>query len=241
MKRALLIGINYVGKSYELSGCENDVNEMKKFVSMLGYNEIKIITEKTLYPSRRNIITALDWLLESKTTFFYYSGHGGQIKANDRNEIDGFDECIYPSDYENEGVITDNELRNKIDNNGTVDSLMHFVFDCCHSASILDQKWNYYINHGNPELLINGDYSITNAKTICISGSKDEQKSLSIKDGNKSRGILTDFLINSYNSNITYAKLMVAIDKKICEKYSLSQSPCISFGRDIMLNDIIRF
>jgi hypothetical protein len=32
MKRALLIGINYIGTKHELGGCINDINNIEKFI-----------------------------------------------------------------------------------------------------------------------------------------------------------------------------------------------------------------
>lgn len=39
--------------------------------------------------------------------FLHYSGHGGQIQDLDGDETAGFDNCIFPLDHQETGVITD--------------------------------------------------------------------------------------------------------------------------------------
>ena len=38
-KRALLIGINYFGQNGQLSGCHNDVDNMKNYLKSCGFTE----------------------------------------------------------------------------------------------------------------------------------------------------------------------------------------------------------
>ncbi|KAG0698970.1 peptidase C14, caspase domain-containing protein [Suillus ampliporus] len=42
--------------------------------------------------------------------FFHYSGHGGQVPDKDGDEVDRFDEVIYPVDYKKAGIIVDDEM-----------------------------------------------------------------------------------------------------------------------------------
>lgn len=70
-KKALLIGINYLGTDNELSGCFNDVANIKDFISTLyGFQEedMVILTDdqdhdSIHYPTRANIISAMSWLV----------------------------------------------------------------------------------------------------------------------------------------------------------------------------------
>ena len=60
IKRAFLVGINYIGTPYELRGCINDVENIKsKLVSSYGYNDANIVTitdNTTLKPTRAVIL-----------------------------------------------------------------------------------------------------------------------------------------------------------------------------------------
>ena len=62
MKRALLVGINYVGSSHTLRGCINDSNNMKAFLAGRGFTDIKQVLEADA--TTDGIIAALNWLVE---------------------------------------------------------------------------------------------------------------------------------------------------------------------------------
>ncbi|KAI9303794.1 peptidase C14, caspase domain-containing protein, partial [Cunninghamella echinulata] len=87
-KKALLIGINYIGSSNELKGCINDVQNIKNFITTrFGFKEedMVILTddqqEQRFIPTRANIIAAIKWLVgdaqPNDSYFFHFSGHGG--------------------------------------------------------------------------------------------------------------------------------------------------------------------
>ncbi|KAJ3540911.1 hypothetical protein NMY22_g4098 [Coprinellus aureogranulatus] len=121
-KKALLIGINYVGTSSELRGCVNDVLNLRKFITeRWGYENENITTVtddpnvSTIRPTKANIIAQLKELVkgaqQNDALFLCYSGHGTQVQDEDGNEIDGMDEVICPVDYEEEGFIEDDYLK----------------------------------------------------------------------------------------------------------------------------------
>ncbi|CAE6377382.1 unnamed protein product [Rhizoctonia solani] len=102
-KRALCVGINYVGQSVELQGCVNDAYNVSEFLSVqFGYEEENIrqltdsATDPRFLPTRENIIAGMHWLVKdaqpTDALFFHFSGHGGQTKDLDGDEADGFDE-----------------------------------------------------------------------------------------------------------------------------------------------------
>ncbi|KIK79265.1 hypothetical protein PAXRUDRAFT_834197 [Paxillus rubicundulus Ve08.2h10] len=120
-KKALCIGINYKGQRRELRGCVNDIKNVRRFLrSQWGFKDgdIVMLMDETAnprqMPTRTNMIDAMRWLVKDArphdSLFFHYSGHGGQIPDKDGDEIDGFDEVIYPVDYKKTGVILDDEM-----------------------------------------------------------------------------------------------------------------------------------
>ncbi|KAJ7602831.1 caspase domain-containing protein [Roridomyces roridus] len=120
-KRALCIGINYGGQSNELRGCINDAKNFFAFlVRRAGYRpeDIVVLTDDSPNPrgrpTRQNIIDAMRWLVTdarpNDAFFFHYAGHGGQTPDLDGDELDGYDETIYPLDYERAGHIVDDEM-----------------------------------------------------------------------------------------------------------------------------------
>ena len=61
-KKALLIGINYVGTPYRLNGCINDVNKIQSKINSYGFSNqnIKKLTDNTASkPTRANILLEL--------------------------------------------------------------------------------------------------------------------------------------------------------------------------------------
>ena len=82
-KRALLVGINYVGQNGELRGCQNDVLNVKKYIQEEhGFPDCDIVVlmddGKNSHPTRENLIKALQKLVkdskEGDSVFFHYSG-----------------------------------------------------------------------------------------------------------------------------------------------------------------------
>lgn len=77
--RALMIGINYVGTEAELSGCHNDVKDMKAYFNSKGYDHddcFRVLMDDGTHdtPGRENIINGMKWLVEGAkpgTTLFF--------------------------------------------------------------------------------------------------------------------------------------------------------------------------
>lgn len=87
-KRAVLIGINYVGQQGELSGCHNDVHNITKYLKgAMGFHSsnMRVLMDDGRHeePNRHNITRAFEWVVrESRpgdTVWIHYSGHGGRL------------------------------------------------------------------------------------------------------------------------------------------------------------------
>ncbi|KAJ1306518.1 hypothetical protein OPQ81_007520 [Rhizoctonia solani] len=153
-KKALCIGINYIGLSVHLKGCINDVHNIADFLSaQFGYKKENIrkltddATDPRYLPTRENIIAAMRWLVEdaqpTDSLFFHFSGHGGQTKDLDGDEADGFDEVIYPLDFEYAGHIVDDEMHEIMVQPLRPGCRLTAIFDCSHSGSALDLPYTY--------------------------------------------------------------------------------------------------
>lgn len=69
-KKALLVGINYLGSQNQLNGCINDVNNVERFLVSHGFSEDNIVkltddqrTQRAI-PTRQNILDAIQWLVK---------------------------------------------------------------------------------------------------------------------------------------------------------------------------------
>ena len=165
-KKALLIGANYSGAN-QLYGCINDIIQMKGLlIDVYGFKPSEIVTlrddDSSNMPTKTRILKELG-NLSADFVFIQYSGHGTSIADTTKDEKDGKDECIVPSDCSTSGIISDDELKKALVGlKGTGIA----VFDCCHSGTILDLPFET-INTANTATTSGGIY--------CFSGCLDSQ------------------------------------------------------------------
>jgi metacaspase-1 len=161
-KRALLVGINYIGhESGVLSGCHNDVLNMVEYIKDVhGFEEenitILLDDDEHTSPTYANMVEAYKTLVDAAepgdALFVHYSGHGCGIKDDESEESDGKDEALVPIDYLEAGVIRDDELYEILIKPLKDDVHMLCLMDCCHSGSILDLPYVYKAGAGFEEM-----------------------------------------------------------------------------------------
>ncbi|ODV87214.1 hypothetical protein CANARDRAFT_26636 [[Candida] arabinofermentans NRRL YB-2248] len=158
-KKALLIGINYIGSNNALRGCINDVTNMCNYlINYQGYSmdNIVILTddqrEMVKVPTKANMIRAMQWLVNGASPgdslFFHYSGHGGQEEDQDGDEADGFDDCIYPVDFQQTGSLIDDVMHDIMVKPLPAGCRLTAIFDSCHSGTALDLPFIYRAQDG---------------------------------------------------------------------------------------------
>lgn len=161
--RALLVGINYIGQNGQLSGCINDVMNVKKYIcEHQGYLEdyVLVLTDDGRhdhFPTREKIIKALRQLVAQSvpgdSVYFHYSGHGGLLDPDYWNRFKAgkkltaatkeYDETLYPVDHGLAGQIRDFSLFNHFVKPMPAGVTVTCVMDCCHSGSVLDLPYSY--------------------------------------------------------------------------------------------------
>ncbi|KAF2095838.1 peptidase C14 [Rhizodiscina lignyota] len=169
-KKSLLIGINYTGSGHALSGCHQDVENMREFLSYRGYaddprSQVVLLDLQDTYgtpyfPTGHNIMGAMDWLVSEPGTccFLHYSGHGGQVEDVDGNRADstGLDDSIVPVDFEERGQISSTVLHEHLATRLAPRSTLFIIMDCCHSGSAVELPYVYRSDaDGNISLLDN--------------------------------------------------------------------------------------
>jgi metacaspase-1 len=162
MKKALLVGINYIGQQYALKGCVNDTINMKEFIKSRGQFPEENITllndvdSNRPQPTKNNILQHIDNLVSNiqkgDTLLFHFSGHGTQVFDRSSDESDRRDEVICPVDYAQNGFITDDDIYMRLVSKIPEGAKLIIFMDCCHSGSGADLKYNFnYIGkQGNP-------------------------------------------------------------------------------------------
>jgi len=160
-KRAVLIGINYVGQNGELSGCHNDVWNMKNYImDVHGVQEenITILLDdgNNIEPNRENIMGAYRRLVNDSesgdSAFCHYSGHGGKLRDDNGDEEDGYDETLVPLDYANSGQIRDDDLFITLVQPMAEGVNLTCLMDSCHSGTVLDLPYKFVADGESDEM-----------------------------------------------------------------------------------------
>lgn len=252
--KALLIGINYIGKGGELNGCINDVENVRKMLVKLNPDiELNILTEeRAKKPTKRNIIQGFRWLTANNhkydKIFLHYSGHGASVKDRNGDEDDNCDETLVPLDYQKNGLIRDDDIHRLLVKKIKTDFFA--IMDCCHSATNLDMKFRYecspifkrglnkycYKNYNTNYKMFKSKSSFkTNKNIIMISGCMDKQTSADAYIKNIYQGALTyNFLETLKNNNydMTYSQLMKELHLRLKFK-GFTQKPQLSSVREL--------
>jgi metacaspase-1 len=209
LKRALLVGINYVGTQYALAGCINDVKNMQ--TQLQSYfpmcKEYTMITDETsVKPTRANILAAIDALVSGlkagENVYVHYSGHGGQVRDTNGDEVSGFDSCIYPVAGTVMETITDDELRARLASKIPAGCKCFVVLDCCHSGSAVDLRYTWQApTAGAISYIEDKKYAKVPGTIIFLSGCHDKQVAMdTVCKDDKPCGALTMALLDTWRT-----------------------------------------
>jgi len=249
--KALLIGINYCGTRSELSGCINDVKNMKKYL-LKNYkiDNMQILTDYTpRKPTKRNIIRKLMWLIRDvkagDSLFLHYSGHGSNTYDLDGDENDGHDETLVPLDYQSKGMITDDWLRENLIYKLPSGVRLFCVLDCCHSATLMDLRYKYDIYRKYYNTNRNPKYKKPLGSIITVSGSLDSQTSADsvflkeeYQKGQEyeAQGALTHHFLKLQKKNYNYKDFIYHLQQNL-KNNGYSQKPKLCSGKLMDLNE----
>lgn len=227
-KKGLLIGINYMGTPYELSGCINDCNLMSSM--MKEYTNTLLTEEQEIKPTKDNILTelkkVLDDSVEGDLIFFYYSGHGSYTIDRNGDEIDGRDEMLISLDLK--GVF-DDELKNILNTHLKKGVTLIGLFDSCHSGTCLDLRYQYMTNTTLDPFTENTKVNECSGNALLISGCRDNEYSVETVFNNKVNGAMTWAFTETIkrNKDITWRQLLENMRNLLKDK-RFTQIPQIS-------------
>ncbi|CAN5858935.1 caspase family protein [soil metagenome] len=141
-KRALLIGVNkYLIPGSDLRGCVNDVVDMSAVLTEFGgFKKSDITTLTDQAATKKAMMAAIQKLVKSSkkgdVALLHYSGHGSNVPDDqeNRDEADGRDEILCPTDLNWDDTMRDDWLRQTF--NGLAAGVnLTVIMDCCHSGS----------------------------------------------------------------------------------------------------------
>lgn len=226
---ALLIGCDYENTSSELRGCSRDVKEVSEYLVSNGYS-VEILCDdddgviSSIHkPTSENVLSNIEKFasLNNEKFFFYYSGHGIYTYSNTEN--DKRDELIVCIDNVCIRDDTLNKMFSKLNSKGI------FLFDACHSGTIMDFKYLYDFEN---DLEIVQNDNENNYEAILISGCKDDQTSADAYINNNFRGAMTtSFLhvLSNFGKEITAKEFILEMRKYLKNNYT--QIPQLSYTK----------
>jgi hypothetical protein len=141
-KRALLIGINkYQIPGADLRGCVNDVRDLSAaLIEFHGFKkkDIKVLLDgaATQKAMEAGIKSLLRGAKKGDVLVLHYSGHGSNVPddAKNKDEADGRDEILCPTDLNWDKPMRDDWLRKMFDSLPAGVSFTT-IMDCCHSGT----------------------------------------------------------------------------------------------------------
>lgn len=237
--KALLIGINYVGTSSELKGCQNDATDMQELLtSQYGFspNNIRLMLDRpdAEQPTRKNIMQGVQWLVAGAQPgdclFFHYSGHGGQQEDPTCFEEDCMNETLIPVDYQSAGQIVDDEIFEAMIRNLRSGVKITAVMDCCHSGTGLDLPFTLDVGMFKNGWACDENPCHSEGHVVLISGCCDDQTSADIQGMYcRPRGALTEAYIETLKTTPypSYEELLVDVRDHL-EAGGYSQFPMLS-------------
>jgi len=248
-KKALLIGINYIGTTSSLNGCINDINSIGDLLTRkYAFNSITKITDETAQkPTRDVILTSFAQFLasgvEGDVLFFSYSGHGSYTLDRNNDEKTGTgtgnDEMIIASDLKG---ILDDELKSLIQKHLKKNVTLFALFDSCFSGTVLDLKYQYLDSLENDASTINTNESETIGNVIMISGCSDVQTSADAFLEKKYQGAMTWSFISaiSESTTLSWRDLLLKMRDRL-KQSSFTQLPQLSSGCLMDINKAVSF
>lgn len=247
-QKALLIGINYRGTRAELRGCINDVSNMQQLLTRtFGWHphNIHCLTEDNPRspPTRRNIETAFQWLVDGArpgdVLFFHFSGHGAEQEDPNGFEPNGMNQTILPLDFQRAGMITDDEVAERLIKPLPEGAKMTCVMDCCHSGTCMDLPYKLSKSVGWREE-VNPDFSLADVQMF--SGCADEGTSADMSSiYGRSGGAMTNAFCDSLRSKPStgYVELMKTLYAHL-RSQNLKQRPLLTSSQRFDTNKPFR-
>lgn len=209
LRRALIVGINYVGSRYELAGCVNDALDVSQQLRSFfpTCEDVRVITDYTLLqPTREELLRGFDWLVQGLSpgehVLFHYSGHGGRVRDLSGDEDSGLDSCLNPIRNRSLEAILDDEVRARLADRIPPGSKCLMILDCCHSGTAADLPFAWRTpTPGGITYEPLGRYAPTAGTVVALSSCLDTQVAMDTRDDlGRPCGALTMALLRAWRS-----------------------------------------
>ena len=236
IKKALLIGINYLNTSKELAGCINDMLNIKcKLISDYKFleSDITVMTDNTnIQPTKINILNTLKNILlkleANDILFFAFSGHGSNILNDDGTEIMISKDLV---------GIFGCELKTLIEQYLKKNTTIFLLFDSCHNGTLLNLKYEYLNSSVLNFNIINKHIDETIGNVILISGCTNNQTGVEALINNIPQGAMTWSFLEAITKkpNLSWKDLIFSM-RKLLKDVGYTQTPHLFCGKSMNLS-----
>lgn len=263
VKRALLIGANYVNSGNRLYGCVNDVTNIRTFLlnytPPLGYSaenitlmtdDITLTPNPSLLPTKENILAEMRRLVEltqeGDTLYIHYSGHGEQqYDPNRGSYLNGNDDCLLPISG---GFIKDDELNQILVQQLKPGCNLIAFIDACQSGSILHLPIRLNLTQlSDPSYVVDNPAEFgqeDNKDIVMISGCRNDQGSGDTYEHRQAQGAFTWAVLSVFKhlqinktpiSSLSWKQLLILIRERLIS-HTYEQVPQLAFSSTVYLN-----
>ena len=134
--------------------------------------------------------------------------------------------------------INDDELKSLIQSNLKKNVTLFALFDCCHSGTMLDLKYQYFDDNQSNTIIENTNAYETLGDLIMISGCMDEQTSADAYINSSYQGAMTWSFLNvtDKKQDILFKDLIVNM-RNVLKTSEYTQIPMLSSGKMLDLNN----
>lgn len=116
-------------------------------ILVLAEGELRMGEVHRWSPTKANIRYGMQWLVSDMrpgdSSFFFYAGHGDEVRDVSGDEAGGYDQAIVPLDFATEGFILDDWIHEFMVCNVPRGARLTAVVDSCHSGTVLDLPVNF--------------------------------------------------------------------------------------------------
>lgn len=219
VKRALCVGMENSKEAGSCPGADVDAKVGMMLANQMGFSTLLLENERATYAA---VLSALNSMVTDvepgSTLFLFWSGHGGQMKDLNGDEIDGMDECLYPWD----NYLIDDELAD-IFERVPAGVKVFFICDTCHSSTMARQKLV-------SPVVVSRSFK---ASLLLFAGCSEGKVSF----GSSAGGFFTTALLDSWREGITYEQWFDAAVKAMPKRPNQIQQPQItSYGNTSWIN-----
>ncbi len=244
IRRAVVIGQNYTGTNYALTGCVNDARALRDaLLNSCGFSgaDVRLLTDV----KRKAILDAVAWLTavpsgKPALLVFAYSGHGSYVPDRSADETDGADSALVATDT----LLTDDDLQAAMTRTLPSTATLLTLLDCCHAGTAMDLKYGLVYDSNKKAYASNNQpraprlAGSPDARVVAFGGCRDPELSYELRVNGKAFGAFTTGLLEIIRRQtpMTHRQVLAALNARMVTLKLPKQRPELSASDPTLLD-----